>query len=295
MIELYPTYEQKEFAYNLTCNGEFGKRGKGDGTVDQQFCGMLVQIVFGDLFDYKRPEKKSSWDGGYDFIMTHEGKQYKADIKARGSHYDMQPHYVHNFIGYQKDYNCDLYIFANYNVDKDKIQICGAVSKYELLTKAKFYKKGDTRTRDDGTTFVAKAPLFELEQYKIHEMYNEYEIFDVLEMELKRRTHCEELKQQLKEIPKIERELDKTDKLGYFRTLYGILGWKPNIQQLIFVFRQAYKKSKATDEQLCEYFSVRKNETDLVELVNYYLYKEEQEIERQREKESKNEELTKII
>lgn len=290
MFDLYPTYEQKEFAYYLTSNGEFGNRGKADGTIDQQFTGILTQIVFGDLFNYKRPEKKKGWDGGYDFIITENGKEYRADIKARGSHYDMQSHYVHNFIGYQKDYNCDIYIFANYNVNKDKIQICGAVSKYELMTTAKFYKKGETRTRDDGTTFIAKAPLFEIKQSELNYMQDESDIFYILEREIKRREQHEELKKQYAEIPKIEMKLDKNDWIPYLRQLYNMICWKPNIQQLIFVYREVWRKKKVSDESLIAYFSVKRNQDRLLDIVNWELWKAETNESEERKKMAKSKE-----
>lgn len=79
----------------------------------------------------------------------------------------VQPHYVHNFIGYQENYQVDYYIFASYNKRNDVFTICGYVSKEEFKVLADFYHKGDLRYRDDGTSFVSRAPLYEIMQSKL--------------------------------------------------------------------------------------------------------------------------------
>lgn len=79
----------------------------------------------------------------------------------------VQPHYVHNFIGYQENYQVDYYIFASYNKRNDVFTICGYVSKEEFKLLANFYNKGDKRYRDDDTWFISRAPLYEIMQSKL--------------------------------------------------------------------------------------------------------------------------------
>ena len=74
-------------------------------------------------------------------------------------------HYVHNFVGYQKKFQVDYYLFYSFNKATKVLSICGIKAKIEFEKKVKFYKMGQLRFRDDGTSFPSKAPLYEIKQY----------------------------------------------------------------------------------------------------------------------------------
>jgi hypothetical protein len=75
---------------------------------------------------------------------------------------DMKDNYVHNFVGYQKDRPFDIILGVSINKTKGVVQICGWLNKKNFLEKALFFEQGTTRTRTNGTSFITRAPLYEL-------------------------------------------------------------------------------------------------------------------------------------
>ena len=53
--------------------------------------------------------------------------------------------------------------FNSLNKKTNNLEICGWVTKDELINKSSFYKKGDVRNRDNGTCFKMKADTYEIE------------------------------------------------------------------------------------------------------------------------------------
>lgn len=113
------------------------------------------------------------FDGGVDFIINNKS----VDLKTMSRRVFVQPHYVHNFIGYQENYEVDYYIFASYNKKADILTICGYVSKEQLKQRANFYPKDATRYRDDGTSFKSRAPLYEIKQSDLEKLNSIDDIF----------------------------------------------------------------------------------------------------------------------
>ena len=172
MFNIRPTPEQKEAAKKLVEQFNFGHRGRGDGDQRMQETGILGQICVADLFGLSRPSGEKGFDGGFDFIIN--GK--KVDIKTMGRMVDVKSHYVHNFVGYQLNFECDYYIFASYNKRFSKLQICGVISKDQFLIKADHYNIGDLRYRDDGTSFRSRAPLYEIKQSNLIQVKSKEDI-----------------------------------------------------------------------------------------------------------------------
>ena len=168
MFSIFPSDEQKSAAKKLVENHNIGLRGKADGSKQEQYYGMLGQICLCDMLRFKRPTGDEGFDGGIDFIIN----DIKVDLKTMHRTVDVLEHYVHNFIGYQMDYPCQFYIFASYNINTNKLTLCGVISKKEFLSKATFYEKGTVRTRDDGTSFISKAPLYEIKQSDLIQISN---------------------------------------------------------------------------------------------------------------------------
>ena len=141
-----------------------GQRGIADGNYEEQKIGLIGQLTIYDLLNIEPQKFRSSgFDGGYDLILNNK----KIDIKTMGRKVKMKDHYVHNFIGLQKEYENDLYIFCSYNKTTEMLEICGWISKKDFFEKCKFYKKGTKRYRDDGTFFPTKADLYEIENSKL--------------------------------------------------------------------------------------------------------------------------------
>lgn len=160
MINVIPTVEQFNTTKELVMNHNFGQRGKGDGSRRMQAIGIMGQIMFADLLHHPRPTGENGFDGGYDFVI--DGK--RVDLKTMARTVDVKPHYVHNFVGWQLKYDCEYYVFASYNTEKNILSICGVIKKDDFLKKATYYNQGDKRYRDDGTFFLARTPLYEIGQ-----------------------------------------------------------------------------------------------------------------------------------
>ncbi len=173
MFDVAVTNEQWEYAKKLVSEKNFGNRGIGDGTKKQQFVGVLGQTVFADLANEPRPVG-DGFDGGKDFVFN----GIRADIKTMTRKVPVRNDYVHNFVGYQKDYEVDFYIFASFNTENRIMTICGYCPKDLFFEKAVFFPKGSVRERSDGTKFNTFAPLYEIKQSCLLQMDSVEELIE---------------------------------------------------------------------------------------------------------------------
>lgn len=114
MFDVKVTEEQLRYAADMVERFNFGQRGRGDGNKREQLTGILGQTVFADLINAERPNGATGFDGGKDFEINHK----RVDIKTMTRSVPMRPDFVHNFVGYQKDYPVDYYVFASFNKKK---------------------------------------------------------------------------------------------------------------------------------------------------------------------------------
>ncbi len=154
----------------------FGQRGVADGNKEEQFVGCVGESVIREFFGLEWVDGDKGFDGGKD--IEYEG--IKIDVKTMGRTTDVKPFYVNNFIGLQKSYEVDVYIFTSFNKLKNELTICGWIHKEELLQKASFFPKGTKRYRSDGTFFETKADLYEIENSKLYDVNSIDELKDCL-------------------------------------------------------------------------------------------------------------------
>ena len=140
--------EMKRSAWEFLQHNNIGNRHTANGNKEEQYVGLLGEMVVADIFNIEHKLSKG-FDGGFDFVI--DGK--KADVKTMGRNVDVKMNYVNNFIAFQSGFNCDLYIFCSINKNKSELTICGWVTKQELFDRATYYPKGEKRTRDNGTSF----------------------------------------------------------------------------------------------------------------------------------------------
>ena len=154
--------ELKVKCWNFLKKNNLGNRLEANGNKEQQFVGLIGEIMVVNLFglEYKFSQ---GFDGGFDFI--YKGK--RIDVKTMGRTVDPKPYFVNNFIAFQKDFNCDYYIFTSLNKKTNELTICGYLSKEDLLKKSTLYKKGTKRTRTNGTSFILKADTYEIENFNL--------------------------------------------------------------------------------------------------------------------------------
>lgn len=160
MFDVHVSEEQLRYATEMVETYDFGMRGYGDGNKQEQRTGIIGQTVFADLISADRPDGATGFDGGKDFII--HGK--RVDIKTMTRSVPMREYFVHNFIGYQKQYDVAYYIFASYNKVSNTLTLCGYIDKQHFFKRAAFFPKGSIRKRSDGTCFKTFAPLYEIKQ-----------------------------------------------------------------------------------------------------------------------------------
>lgn len=164
VFDVKVTEEQLRYAADMVERFNFGQRGRGDGNKREQLTGILGQTVFADLINAERPNGATGFDGGKDFEINHK----RVDIKTMTRSVPMRPDFVHNFVGYQKDYPVDYYVFASFNKIKEILTVCGYIGKEEFFRRADYFPEGTARKRADGTSFSTFAPLYELRQEDLH-------------------------------------------------------------------------------------------------------------------------------
>ena len=160
-----------KFAWDTVNKRNFGNRSVGaNGSKEQQYTGILGEAVIYDIVHGKLPEYNES--GLVDIVIN--GK--KIDIKTMGRTVYMKPNYVHNFVGYQKNFPNDIYIFNSIVKNERIIQICGWLPKDEFFMKSSFYEKGENRFRTNGTSLKAKAPLYEIKNKELNALFTEEDV-----------------------------------------------------------------------------------------------------------------------
>ena len=150
--------ELKADVWEFLKHNKVGKRPKGgNGSKTQAYTGLLGEVAVKRLFG-KDDTLSEGFDGGFDF----EHKGMKIDVKTTGRIVTPRPYYAHNFMGYQKDFDCDAYIFCTLCKKTSELYIDGWVTKEELFERSEKFKKGSIRKRDDGTELKLKATGYEI-------------------------------------------------------------------------------------------------------------------------------------
>lgn len=156
----------------------FGVRSSANGTKEQQLTGIIGQSVVMDLFGLGYIDGTCGFDSGVDLIY----ENLKIDIKTMGRTTDVRKNYTNNFLKLQDYFDTEIYIFCSLHKLKNELTICGWIAKKELVNKRKFFAKGTTRTRNDGSTFTTFADLFEIDIVDLKDASS----LEDLKMQLKR-------------------------------------------------------------------------------------------------------------
>lgn len=166
MFKVTASDDLLKYCQELVEKYNFGQRGFADGNKDEQFTGVLGQSVIAQLFNQGVVNGSGGFDGGVDLVFS----GLRLDVKTMGRTTDVRDYYVNNFIGLQKDYPVDIYIFCSFNKKNNELTICGWIDKRNLLEKAKFFKRGAKRYRSDGSYFCTKADLYEISNNEIFDV-----------------------------------------------------------------------------------------------------------------------------
>lgn len=180
MFKIKVTDEQISYVQDLLEKVNFGQRGDGtkrynNGTKEEQFVGILGEVVVADLFGQKRPGEKKikgrKGDEGIDLIIYNQ----KIDVKTMSRHCDVQDYYVHNLHGDQVGsyYKNNIYLFTSLNKTNMELTICGWVTKEEFFKRADFYPCGAIRENPQKKFRVrSKKGMYEICNGKLNPFYN---------------------------------------------------------------------------------------------------------------------------
>ncbi len=121
-----------------------------------QFAGVIGECAVGRYFldtgidfDY---DARESYD--YDFVVN----GYRIDVKSKYSVGDPKPHYTVRIPEYQRNQDCDLYIFTY--VTDSKVTVLGYMNKDDFWETASCAKAGD---KADGFTERVDCHYIEIE------------------------------------------------------------------------------------------------------------------------------------
>lgn len=138
--------------WNYLKNNNMGNRHSANGNKENQLVGLLGEVLTKQVFNIEH-KFSSGFDGGFDFLYNNK----KVDVKTMGRNVFMKDEYVHHLIAFQDKFDCEIYIFNSLNKKNNILEICGWVTKDQLLQRSKFIKKGTERKRNNGTTFLLKT------------------------------------------------------------------------------------------------------------------------------------------
>ena len=175
MIQVPIHDDDRRYAVEVLKTTNFGHRSRGfNGNYEKQYTGLIGELTLHRVLGLTKPKYTS---GRLDSDILINNK--KVDIKSMARNVYMQDHYVHNFVAYQKDMPSDILLFISINKKSGVVQICGWLEKEKFLENASFFDQGDKRERDDGTSFVLRAPLYEIEQNKLNKLNNVNDLNDI--------------------------------------------------------------------------------------------------------------------
>jgi len=164
VFDIAVTDEVVAHAVAAVGEGKFGNRGIADGNRVQQITGLIGQTVVHDLFRVPRPKDRGRADGGVDFVLD----GMSVDVKTMGRVVRPLPNYVNNFSGLQLRRPAEAFVFCSLNRQNRVLTVCGWTTLIDLLECAKLNPAGSTCRRANGSTFVAKANLYQISNLALY-------------------------------------------------------------------------------------------------------------------------------
>lgn len=176
MFDIAVTEEVVEYAKGVLTKHNFGRRGVGDGSRDEQLTGLVGQLVIQDLFDYPRTDGSSGPDGGVDLVFH----GLTIDVKTMGRRSRPRPHYTNNYPVLQAHFPTRIILFCSLDRRRDILTVCGWIFKDVLLRIAEQIPAGTLRFRENGTSFLTKSDLYEIQNSSLYNPRSLTQLQDVL-------------------------------------------------------------------------------------------------------------------
>lgn len=175
MIHLTIPQERIEKATQLVDHYGFGRRRFANGNRTEQIVGITGELMIRDLFGMDELEP-DGFDGGYDI---HFGNRL-IDVKTMGRTVEPKEEFVNNLMAVQINYKATHYIFCSLNKKTRVLTVCGWATKQEIKEKGELFIEGMPRKRSDGTSFIAKASLYEIKNSSLNRVYTPSELIQQL-------------------------------------------------------------------------------------------------------------------
>lgn len=157
---------------------DFGKRYFANGDKEQQLTGVIGQSIIMNMFDQGYVDGSKGCDDGTDIDLD----GCSIDVKTMGRTVRPQPGYVNNYMACQAKFKTQVLIFCSYNKKNNELTVCGWIPKEDFLKKATFCKKGTPRLRRNGTSFFVKADMYEIENFKIYDVFSAEELIEQISL-----------------------------------------------------------------------------------------------------------------
>ena len=188
MLKITATDEQVKYVNELLKKVNFGKRGNGsksieysnNGSKEEQFVGILGELIVTDFFGIKRKERGEGADHGVDMTVGHQ----RIDVKTMSRKCDMRDYFVHNLQGEQTGdyYLNNVYLLTSLNMTNYELTICGWVTKEEFFGRAEYFAFNQERKNGTKTFKVRnKGGLYELKNSNLNKFESKYEFIEEME------------------------------------------------------------------------------------------------------------------
>ena len=156
MFKIQVSNSTIEYCKEQIANFNFGQRYTANGNAEQQLTGIIGQSVVMNIFGLGNVNGQDGFDDGIDIVFNNK----KIDVKTMGRTTDVRRNFTNNFLKLQDYFQTEVYIFCSYNKTSQELTVCGWIEKDEFIQKRKYFPKGTTRTRSDGSTFKTFAYLY---------------------------------------------------------------------------------------------------------------------------------------
>ena len=127
---------------------------KGGGN----FIGFVGEVCVRDYLEADNTSCK-------DYDITKDGM--RIDVKTKLTRYPPKQNYACTIYKTSLHQQCDSYVFARFDKEKNKVYLCGWMPKKDFLESAHATKKGDV---DPSNGYVAQADAYDLEISKLNSM-----------------------------------------------------------------------------------------------------------------------------
>jgi len=162
-------YNIKVSSWEFVCENNMGKRGRFDGSREEQFVGLIGERMVKYFFGMPTEITNTGFDGGVDITLP---SGHTFDVKTMTRNVEMRDHYHHNLVASQLSYDVDFYVFCTLNKKQNTFTICGYIPKFVFLIASEYYEKGEQIFRDNGTSFTLQADNAMIEQSKLYPVDN---------------------------------------------------------------------------------------------------------------------------